>query len=98
MKNRILLLTCLAALAGPGAKALDLHDLLNHRSFFANQESYRYGPAWDEDWQLRTNGIRTSAGSVSSKRFLLEVDVRLQADPAPWLRFGYRRHVQESYL
>ena len=80
------------------AHAYEISRLIGDGMTFIHEE--HYGIAIEEriGWNVRENGFRGSAGSISSDRFAFDLDVKLRTDFLDRLTFGYRHHRRESYL
>ncbi|MBN1550204.1 hypothetical protein JW979_01995 [bacterium] len=78
--------------------AMELHRLLSSETLFLHELNYIYDLSWDADWLSTDNGFRTTAGSISSDRFLFDVDGKFTVALMPHLRFSYRYHISESYI
>jgi len=80
------------------AGAAEIPMLLGRENFFFHEELYRYDTDWDEDWYGTATGFRTTVGSVSTSRFLLDLDLKLRQDLGSHLWFEYRLRREESWL
>jgi hypothetical protein len=84
--------------AAGAAGGAELNELIGDENFFFHAELYRFDPAWDADWYARDLGFRTTVGSISNTRFLLDLDLKARADLGTLWWFEYRLRREESYL
>ncbi len=80
------------------AHAHEISRLIGDGMTFIHEEHYGISIEERIAWNVRENGFRGSAGSVSSDRFAFDLDVKLRTDFLDCLTFAYRHHRRESYL